>query len=63
MELRIGQKTLLNDETCHLAILISLVKEELDRIDGREEGKESEDRVCRDVTKQTKSARVRACSM
>lgn len=42
MELRIGQKTLLNDETCHLAILISLVKEELDRIGGREEGKESE---------------------
>ena len=63
MELRIGQKNLLNDETCHLAILISLVKEELDRIDGREEGKESEDRVRRDVTKQTKSARVRACSM
>lgn len=53
MELRIGQKNLLNDETCHVAILISLVKDEIeDRIDGLEEGKESEDRVCRDVTKQ-----------
>ena len=53
MELRIGQQNLLNDETCHVAILISLVKDEIeDRIDGLEEGKESEDRVCRDVTKQ-----------
>lgn len=40
MELRIGQKNLLNDETCHVAILISLVKDEIeDRIDGLEEGR------------------------
>lgn len=59
MELENRAKTLLNDETCHLAILISLVKGELDRIGGRKKVKSLRTECVGMLTKQTKSARVR----
>lgn len=53
MELRRGQENLLNDEPCYPAILTFLVQKGIEnRLDGLEESKELEARVCEEVTAQ-----------